>query len=228
MNTFDVSIETIRRDLTILEKNGKIEKVYGGAKIKDLLYIEPAMENRMVTNLPQKECIAKKCCEFINDGDCIFIDCGTTPYYISKFLKSKNNLTVVTDSLTVVNELIHTDFDVIIIGGMVRKSEHSIVSFDYLFDFSILSIQKCFLCAGGLTADHGLSDYNMQDVVTRKIIIERSKEVFVAADSSKFGRDVTINVAPISKIDYIVTDSGLSKAMASSYKNQEVRLIIAE
>ncbi|EMS70724.1 DeoR/GlpR family DNA-binding transcription regulator [Ruminiclostridium cellobioparum] len=225
---FDVSIETVRRDLSILESQGKIEKVYGGAKIKNNPFAEPSMEKRMVTNLRQKECIGKKCCEFINDGDCIFIDSGTTPYYISKFLTNKKNLTVITNSIPVVTELMNTDFDIIIIGGMIRKSERSVVSYDYLFDFSVLSIQKSFICAGGITADNGVSDYNMQEVVTRKMIIERSKEIFLVADSSKFGEDVTIGVTPVSKLNYIITDSGLNKNLAAGFSKHKVKLVIAE
>lgn len=225
---FEVSIETVRRDLSILEDQGKIEKVYGGAKLKNNPFVEPLMEKRLVTRLHQKECIGKKCCEFINDGECIFIDSGTTPYYISKYLKNKKNLTVITNSIPVVNELINSDFDIIIIGGMIRKSERSVVSYDYLFDFSVLSIQKSFLCAGGITIDNGISDYNMQEVVTRKMIIERSKEIFLAADSSKFGKDVTISVTPISKINYIITDSGINKNLFASFNKHGVKLVVAE
>ena len=224
---FEVSIETVRRDLSILEKQGKINKVYGGAKIKDTPFNEPSMEKRMVSKLIQKEWIGRKCCEFINDGDCIFIDSGTTPYYISKFLANKKNLTIITNSIPVVNELINTQFDVIVIGGILRKSERSVVTYDYLFDFSVLSIQKSFLCAGGITTQNGISDYNMQEVVTRKMIIERSREIFVAADSSKFGRDVTIGVTPISKIDYIITDTGLNKNLAAGFSEFKAKLVLA-
>ena len=224
---FNVSIETVRRDLSILEKQGKIEKVYGGAKKKEAAFTEPSMEKRMVSNFLQKELIGRECSKFINDGDCIFIDSGTTPYYISKFLANKKNLTIITNSIPVVNELMSTDFDIIIIGGMIRRSERSVVTYDYLFDFSVLSIQKSFLCAGGITVQNGVSDYNLQEVITRKKIIERSKEIFVVADSSKFGRNVTIGVAPISKINYIITDSELNKSLAAGFNKLKTKLIIA-
>jgi DeoR/GlpR family transcriptional regulator of sugar metabolism len=227
MAEFNVSIETVRRDLAFLEKQGKIEKVYGGAKSKDSPFSEPPMEKRMVSRLLQKEKIGRKCSEFISDGDCIFIDSGTTAYYISRFLANKKNLTVITNSIPVVNELINTDFDILIIGGKVRQSERSIVTYDYMFDFSVLNIQKSFICASGITAKKGISDYNLQEVVTRKLIIERSEEVFAVADSSKFGRDVTIGVAPISRIDYIITDSNLNKNIAAEFSRSKVKLILA-
>lgn len=228
MAEFNISIETIRRDLAILEKQGSIQKVYGGAKIKDITFGEPTMENRMANRLFQKEAIGRKCSEFIHDGDCIFIDSGSTTYHIAKYLTNKKNLTIITNSIPVVNELMNTDFEIIIIGGKIRHNERSVVTYDYIFNFSELNIQKSFICAGGITAQNGVSDYNMQEAVTRKIIVGRSKEVFVAADSSKFHRDVTISIAPLNKINYIITDSNLDKNTITSFKKTKASLILAE
>ncbi|MBU3159150.1 DeoR/GlpR family DNA-binding transcription regulator [Clostridium frigoris] len=228
MTAFNISIETVRRDLSILEKQSKIEKVYGGAKIKLITFGEPTMENRMSNNLLQKQSIGKKCSEFINDGDCIFIDSGSTTYQLTKYLTNKKNLTIITNSIPVLNELINSKHDIIVIGGKVRHNERSIVSYDYIFNFSQLNIQKSFICAGGITLENGISDFNMQEAVIRKTILERSKEILVAADSSKFGRDVTINIVPISKVNFIITDSNLTKSMASSFNKYKSKIIIAE
>lgn len=225
---FNISVETVRRDLAILEKQGKIQKVYGGAKIKDSNFGEPTMENRMVSKLLEKDSIGKKCSEFIEDGDCIFIDSGSTTYHIAKHLGDKKNLTIITNSLPVVNELINTDFEIIMIGGKIRHNEHSVVTYDYIFNFSELNILKSFICASGITLENGISDFNMEEAVTRKTIIERSKEVFVAADSSKFDKDVKINIAPLSKINYIVTDSYLSKNIVNSFNKSKTKVILAE
>jgi len=227
MTKFDISIETVRRDLSILEKQGKIEKVYGGAKLKKSILNEPAMEERMVHKLKEKDLIGKKCSEFIDDGDCIFIDSGSTTYHITKHIKNKKNLTIITNSIAVVNELINTNFEIIIIGGKIRHDELSIVTFDYIFNFSELNIQKSFICAGGVTALNGISDFNMQEAVTRKKIIERSKQIYVAADSSKLGRDVMISIAPLNKIDFIITDSFLDKSIAKIFEKSKTSLILA-
>lgn len=227
MTEFAVSVETVRRDLSILEKQGKIEKVYGGAKLKRSMLSEPAMQERMLGKLKEKDLIGKKCSELIDDGDCIFIDSGSTTYHISKHIENKKNLTIITNSIAVVNELINTDFEIIIIGGKIRHEERSVVTFDYIFNFSELNIQKSFVCAGGITAENGISDFNMEEVVTRKKIIERSKTVYVAADSSKFGRDVMISIAPLDKIDFIITDSSLSKNLINSFKKSKTLLIMA-
>ncbi|MGH4125814.1 MAG: DeoR/GlpR family DNA-binding transcription regulator [Clostridium sp.] len=228
MSEFGISIETVRRDLSILEKQNKIEKVYGGAKIKTATLGESTMKKRMSNKLLQKESIGKKCSEFINDGDCIFIDSGSTTYHIAKNIMNKKKLTIITNSIPVLNQLLNTEHEIIIIGGKVRHNERSIVSYDYIFNFSQLNIQKSFICAGGITIENGISDFNMQEAVIRKTIIERSREIFVLADSSKFGRDVTINIAPISKINYIITDSNLSKSTINNFNKFKSKIIIAE
>lgn len=225
---FNVSVETVRRDLSILEKESKIQKVYGGAKIKDPTLGESSMENRMTNKLLQKDSIGKKCSEFIQDGDCIFIDSGSTTCHITKHIKDKKNLTIITNSIPVVNELMNSDFEIIIIGGKIRHTERSVVTYDYIFDFSQLNITKSFICAAGITVDNGVSDFNMQEAVTRKTIIERSKEVFIAADSSKFGKNATINIATLDKIDFIITDSYLDKKVMTSFKKIKTVIILAQ
>jgi DeoR/GlpR family transcriptional regulator of sugar metabolism len=228
MAEFDISIETVRRDLNVLEKLGIIQKIYGGAKLRELTFSEPPMENRLVDRRLQKEIIGKKCSEFIHDGDCIFIDSGSTTYHIAKNLTNKNNLTIITNSIPVLNELMMMDCEIIIIGGKIRHNERSVVTYDYLFNFAALNIQKSFICAGGITVRNGISDFNMQEAVTRKIIIERSQEVFVAADSSKFDKDVAINIAALNKISYIITDSQLNRNTLANFKKTKTNLILAE
>lgn len=228
MNFFDISVETVRRDLSLLEKQGSIQKVYGGAKLNSISIDEPTLENRLIDRQAQKEAIGKKCSDFIHDGDCIFIDSGSTTFHIAKQLSTKKKLTIITNSIPVVNELMSTDFELIIIGGRIRHDERSVVTYDYIFNFSELNIQKSFICAGGITIENGISDFNMQEAVTRKIIIERSKQVFVAADSSKFQRDVMISIAPLSKIDYVITDSQLNRNTINSFSKTNTTLILAE
>ena len=112
-----ISIDTLRRDINLLAKQGKIKKIYGGVKLVKSEFAESPMGERMVSQLEEKEMIAQKCSEYINDGDCIYIDSGSTTYQIAKYIKKKKNLTVITNSIPVVNELINSDIDLIIIGG---------------------------------------------------------------------------------------------------------------
>jgi len=218
MEELNISIDTLRRDLNILTKQGKIEKIYGGIKLIEPEYGESEMAERMVSHIEEKNRIAQKCSEFINDGDCIYIDSGSTTYQIAKYIKNKKNLTVITNSIPVINELMNSEVELIIIGGKIRRHEQSVVTYDYIFNFNELNILKAFTCASGITIEKGISDYNLEEAITRKKIIELSKEVFVAADSTKFGKDVTVSIATIDKIDYIITDQKVSKTIINQFK----------
>ncbi|WP_319805546.1 DeoR/GlpR family DNA-binding transcription regulator [Cytobacillus firmus] len=223
----NVSIDTLRRDLNLLTKQEKIEKVYGGVKLVESTFGESTIDERMISSLKEKELIAQTCSKYIRDGDCIFLDSGSTTYQIAKYIKNKNRLTVVTNSILVILELMNSDVDVIIIGGKVRKNEKSVVTYEYLFNFNELNISKAFICASGITAEKGISDYNLEEAITRKKIIELSKEVYVAADHSKFGKDVTVVVSPLKNINFIVTDQYLDEEYRREFKKTETAIIIA-
>jgi DeoR family transcriptional regulator, fructose operon transcriptional repressor len=224
----NVSVDTLRRDLNLLTKQGKIEKIYGGVKIIESKFGESTIDERMISHLNEKELIAKKCSEFINDGDCIYLDSGSTTYQIAKYIKNKKNLTVVTNSIPVINELLNSEVELIIIGGKVRKNEQSVVTYEYLFNFSELNIVKAFICASGITIEKGISDYNLEEAITRKKMIELSKSIYVAADSTKFGKDVTIGIASLDKIDFIITDENVTDDFVHHLKKTKTNLIISE
>lgn len=149
----NISIDTLRRDINLLDKQGKIKKIYGGIKLVESEFAESPMDARMVGHLEEKKMIAQKCSEYINDGDCIYLDSGSTTYQIAKYIKNKKNLTVITNSIPVVNELMNSAVELIIIGGKVRLNEQSVIAYDYLFNFSELNILKAFICASGITLE---------------------------------------------------------------------------
>ncbi|MFJ7647956.1 DeoR/GlpR family DNA-binding transcription regulator [Lysinibacillus sp. NPDC097279] len=219
---FNVSMETIRRDIQLLVQEKKIEKFYGGVK-----YIEPVeglMDNRLTQQLTEKIAIAKACASLVEDGDCIFIDSGTTTYQMTPFLLGKEKLTVVTNSLPVAFDLIGSTIEVMIIGGKIRHSEKSVTSNDFLFRFEHLNINKAFICASGVTLEKGISDFSVEEAMTRKQLINISQTVYVATDSSKFNKDVAIQVCPLNQVDMIITDNSLSKETVVKYSEAGIEL----
>ena len=222
-----VSMDTLRRDIQQLLKEGKIKKIYGGIE-----YIEPAMteiklDQRMGSMSKEKQAIAKRCSEQVQDGDCIYLDSGTTTFKIAKYIKQKKNVTVVTNSILVVLELADSEVDVIIIGGKIRKEEKSVFSHEALFHFESLNIDKAFLCAGGITVEKGVSDYHLEEAITRKTIMTIANTIYVAADSTKFGKDVLIGIAPLEKIDCLITDQHLQPCYIDAFNKANATLLIA-
>ncbi|KRG16339.1 transcriptional regulator [Virgibacillus soli] len=227
LTELDISIDTLRRDLNILTKQGKIEKIYGGVKLAESPLAESSMDKRLISHIEEKNSIAQTCSEYIQDGDCIYLDSGSTTLQIAKYIKNKRKLTVITNSVPVVLELMNSNLDLIMIGGKVRKEEQSVVTYDYLFNFNQLNIQKAFICASGITFEKGISDYHIEEAITRKNIISLSSEIYVAADSTKFGKDVTVGITPLEKVDYIVTDQHIHETFITAFKDTSTKLIIA-
>jgi len=227
MKMFDISIETARRDLNYLEKEGVIRKIYGGATLVSTETKEPDTSERMTRNLEEKIAIGKKCAEFINDGDSILIEVGTTTLQVAKALKSKKNLTIITNSIPVINELMDTDFDMYVIGGKIRHGEGAISGAVTVFDLENFHITKSIISAGGITSSKGLSDYNIEEALVRKKVIEQSKEVYFVGDSSKFGNDLLAHICPVSSIDLIITDKNLSKTQLTEFEHINANIVLA-
>ncbi|MGL4344614.1 MAG: DeoR/GlpR family DNA-binding transcription regulator [Cellulosilyticaceae bacterium] len=219
---FNISLETVRRDIHTLEQQGKLEKFYGGVKLRDSGLGEATMTHRMLSRLESKEAIAKKCSELITDGDCIFLDSGSTTCLIAKYIKEKRNLTVVTNSILVINELITSGIDLIIVGGKLRHTEHSVVAYDYLFNFDQLHISKCFIGAGAIHNGRGIADFSIEEAHTRKKIIKHSHKIYVAVDHSKFDKEAPIHIADFRQITGILTDSGLSKTFYKNFSHKQL------
>ncbi|MCQ4636877.1 DeoR/GlpR family DNA-binding transcription regulator [Anaerovorax odorimutans] len=228
MKLFDISIETARRDLNHLEKEGVIKKIYGGATLVKKEAKEPATSDRMTRNLSEKTAIGKKCAEFISDGDSVLIEVGTTTLQVAKALKEKKNLMVITNSIHVVNELMDTDFDLYVIGGKVRHGEGSVSGAVSMFELENFHIGKAIISAGGVTLERGLSDYNIEEALIRKKVVEQSRETILVADNSKFGRDVLAHVCPISAMDLVITGEGLSPEMITRFEDANVNLVLAD
>lgn len=219
---FNVSMETIRRDVQQLMQDKKIEKFYGGVK-----YIEPVeglIDHRLHEQLTEKIAIARACASLVQDGECIFIDSGTTTYQMTPFLLDKEKLTVVTNSLPVAFDLIGSNIDVILLGGKVRHSEKSVTSNEFLFRFEHLNINKAFICASGVSIEKGISDFSLDEAITRKQVISISQKVYVATDSSKFNKDVAIQVCPVDDVDVIITDDALSKKTIQHFSEKGVQI----
>lgn len=223
-----ISIDTLRRDIQQLLKQGKVKKIYGGIEYVEPLDLERTMDERKFSMLPEKQAIAKLCADYIDDGDCIYIDSGTTTYQIAKYIKQKKQLTVITNSIPVVLELFHSNVEVIMIGGKVRKEEQSIFSHDYLFNFDSLNIHKAFIGAGGISIQKGVSDYNMEEAITRKKIIALTNQIFVAADHTKFNKDALIGITSLHSVNYIITDDKLPKKYIREFKGMKTELLLAQ
>ena len=204
-----VSPVTIRTDLTDLEGKGLLSRTHGGAILCGKMTFEENAEQKEVKNMPLKLRIAEEAVKFVEDGDSIAIDTGTTTSAFTSCLTEKHGLTVVTSDLKVALFLEeNTDATVIIVGGTVRRGYHCTVGTVAEQTVGRFNVDKCFLGTNGLTARRGLSTPNAGQAAVKQLMIDRSNQLFVLCDREKIGRDSLATVAPASAIHVLITNEG--------------------
>ena len=204
---FGVSIETIRRDLEFLEKEGLLTRVYGGAVLNQKKAAEPLYEHREVKNYEEKAAIARRAVELIEDGDVLGIDIGTTAREFARALLGKRKVIVLTNSMPIA-EILSGDDDirVIMLGGEVRKGEFSVSGFVAENIMQHFNLDKYILGIGGITVENGITDYHIEETNLRRVMLSRAQKVIGLADYSKFGVIAMNTVCPLSRMDVLVTD----------------------
>lgn len=212
---FGVSAATIRRDLRILEEQGKLERTHGGA-VSDGPGAGPppivAREKRRSLRAEQKEQMARYIArELIQDGDNIALGGGTTVGALVPLLVDKSNLTVVTNGLATTSELHlalrhHSDASILCCGGILRLVSSTFVGPVAEEFFRGLHVNKLFLSATGLTAETGVTDPSVLETQVKRAMIAAADQVIIVMDSSKFGVRSLVTVLPIAAINILITD----------------------
>lgn len=225
---FDVSEMTIRRDLYMLERKGLLRRVHGGAVNTRGRSYEPPYLSRAALNREAKERIGQAAANLVQDGDSITLDVGTTTLEMAHHLQSKNNLTLVTPSLHIAYTLSqHPNIRLILTGGILRPGELSLVGNMSERTFDDFFVDKLFLGIGGIDISAGLTEFNLEDALVKKAMVNSAKEIVVLADSSKFEQIAFAYVAPIGVIDHIVTDTSLDQNILSMLESQNINVTLA-
>lgn len=227
MKHFNVSIETIRRDLEYMEKQGLLTRVHGGAVLEEVNSRELSFIARESKHLKEKQEIAKKAAEFVMEGQSIAMDVSTTNTEFAKELKKRfNRLTVLTNSMTIARELSDMqDYTIIFAGGIMRNSELCTVG-EFTEKFiSQFHIDTFFMSISGISFTKGLTDYGAGELQVKKKMIEIAQHRIVLADSSKFDIVSLLNVCPFSHINRIITDSKINENVLAKYKENGIEVL---
>jgi DeoR family glucitol operon repressor len=211
---FDTSGATIRSDLRSLEQEGLVVRRYGSAEacFPSAVSTEDAMDEKKTLNLDVKIKIARKATELVNDGDSIILDCGSTTLQMIPELKNIMSLTLMTNSLDIVNAIASLDSDhtVIMPGGTFRKKSASFHGTLAERAFSQFSFDKLFIGADGFDMEQGCTTF-IEAYQVSQAMCQSANKIIVVLDSSKFGRKSPNVVVPIDKIDVVITDTNISK-----------------
>ena len=209
---FNITQMTVRRDLNELENEGFIIRKYGGAVKSEAVTSLFAFDKRIKKMEEEKDAICRKAASFIENNDAVFIDCGTTLHKICKYIKRKNGLRIITNSLPVISELInHPNINLNLIGGKIIHERRSVYGSMALRNLDEYYIDKSFIGANGVTIENGLSSYDEQEGEITRRIIEKSNVNYLLCDSSKIGVNSFYNFSPITLIQNIITDDKVNK-----------------
>lgn len=229
---FDVTEMTARRDLGALDRDGLLRRVHGGAVSALGRSYEPPYLLRSTANIEAKRLIAAKAAELVADGDSIALDIGTTTLEVVRQLRNKRNLTILTSSLPIANEVVsHLSLEnnvrLILTGGIIRAGELSMIGHITEGTYHDLHVDKAFIAIGGLSLVDGLTEYNLEDAQVKRSLIKTAHRKIVLADGSKFGRTTFATVAPLSSVDMIITDPSAPEEMILSLTRRKIQVIIA-
>lgn len=206
---FEVTEETIRRDLKTLEDENFLTRTYGGAFIQSGVENEVNLSIREVAYVDSKKAIASQCRKLIHNGDSIFLDSSTTALFIAKAIQDMR-LTVVTNSLLVVDQLADcNNIQLICIGGTLSRNYKSFNGATAIQSLSNYFLDKSFISCRSLCIEHGVTDSSEELAVVRKKLIEHSNEVYIIADYSKFDKTSFVYICGFQQITGIVTDKTL-------------------
>ncbi|MCD9022932.1 DeoR/GlpR family DNA-binding transcription regulator [Cohnella silvisoli] len=227
---FDVTTETIRRDLDELEKDNKLKKVYGGA-VKFKVEVEPAHYEREFIHAEAKRKIGFLAAGLIEDNDVIVVDEGSTALQIIHFLDNKHNLTILTSSIPALMLLIEHqkrgsfDGKIIFIGGEVNAKHLRVsgpIAEKIMEDFYV---NKSFVSVDGVSLENGVTSYDYDRAVFTRKLIRSSETAIVVADHSKIVKRTVAKIADLQDIHIIVSDQAPPTEWIAKLNNMDLRWI---
>lgn len=224
---FNITVETARRDIAALQEKKLVNKIYGGAvlagsTIKDSLY-----STRETLHANEKAAIGKMAASLIHDQDTIILGSGTTILEIAKNIKHLHNLTVITNSLPIILELLPTGMQIFCTGGRIGNIDMNMTGAFSLNSLKNFHVDTAFITALGITQDTGVTCYTPEDALFSEQIRKQATQSVLAMDSSKFGHNSLVVEGQLQDYDIIITDSNISDEYVSDLRNNDINLLIA-
>lgn len=204
---FSVSEATARRDLESLAEQGKLQRVHGGAITLDQVLPELPILERETEQLDEKIRIGRIAANLITDNETVFLGSGTTVLEVARNLRTRRNLTVITNSLPVLNTLVGiAEITVVALGGMLRATELSFIGHITEQALSEVRADKVFMSAHGISLEQGWTNHYLPETMTDRAILKVGREIIIVADHTKVNRVSTAFLAPLNSIHKFVTD----------------------
>lgn len=219
----NTSESTLRRDLDQLEKQNFLKRVHGGASLLQKKRDEPSVVEKITQNLTQKASIAKYAAGLIMEGDCVYIDAGTTTYQMIKHMKQKE-IVVVTNGIDHLEALLENDIRTYFIGGFVKKNTKATVGSNAYESIKKYRFDKCFMGTNAIHFDFELTTPDPEEAQMKETAIALSREAFVLADHTKFGEVSFSKFAKLEQTKIITNEEDIIKL--EKYKEKTEIIIV--
>ncbi|WP_305707293.1 DeoR/GlpR family DNA-binding transcription regulator [Nocardioides sp.] len=226
---FEITTETVRRDLSSLERIGLIRRVHGGAvPSSSLAVIESGLGERDQTQTAQKDAIAAAAVALLPPaGSTIVVDAGSTTSRLAASLPRDHRLTVVTHAVPVAARLAgQPHIDLVLLPGRVRPTTQAAVGSDTVATLADLRADVAFVATNGLTLGHGLTTPDREEAATKRAIVASARRTVVLADSTKIGVESTLRFATLKDIDVLITDGGVDPDDHRSLERAGVEVVV--
>jgi DeoR family fructose operon transcriptional repressor len=230
--SFGVTTETVRRDLAVLERQGLVRRVHGGAVSSDALtMLEPAISDRDQAAAEQKDRIGLAALDMLPpSGGSIVLDAGTTTSRLASRIPSDRQLTVVTNAVAIAASLTarSTDsLDVHVLGGRVRPVSQAAVGAPALKALADTRVDVAFMGTNGLHPGYGLTTPDIDEAAVKSAMIRAGRRVVVLADSRKLGEETLVRFGTLDQIDAVVTDDGIDDADVTALERFDIEVVVA-
>ena len=229
-DAYAVTTETVRRDLSVLERAGVIRRVHGGAVPADALTVlETAVGDRDLAQAEQKDQIAKAALDLLPPaGGSLLLDAGTTTSRLATLLPRDLRLTVITNAVPVASRLADLPgVDLHLLPGRVRRTTQAAVGEETVAALTLLRADVAFVGTNGIDLEHGLSTPDHSEAAAKRAMVRAGRRVVVLADSSKIGRENTVRFAELGEIDVLVTDDGIDEVDVKAFEDRGVEVVVA-
>jgi DeoR family fructose operon transcriptional repressor len=227
---YDVTTETVRRDLAVLDRAGLVRRVHGGAvPVRALHVVEPGIDERETTRADYKEAIARAATEFLPlSGATVLFDAGTTTARVAAMLPADRELVAVTNSVPIAARLAAMpSITLQLLGGRVRGLTQAAVGEPVLRALNTMRVDIAFIGTNGITVRHGLSTPDSDEAAVKRAMVRCANYVVVLADSSKIGREEFVSFAHTASVDALITDREISAADRAALTEQGIEVVVA-
>lgn len=223
---FKVTEETIRRDLEKLEAQDLLRRSYGGAILTESTSEDLSYKRRSTINSESKLAIAEKAARLIQDGDTIMMDSSTTCQALLQRLKEQKDITIITNSIRLMNDFMGSGFKMICTGGTMRESSCALTGSITSQTLEKYFVDFAFISCKGIDREKGIMESNESESRIKSIMIRQARKAVLLVDHSKFDKTAFVKCDDFSQIDTIVTDQLPAKEWQDFFHDQHLELMV--